>query len=60
MVTSFSKGVELFLGGGGVVNMLISVETYRTYVFPRGGGPDRFLHLDPHIRSFFKSLRLFS
>ena len=40
--------------------MLISVETYRTYVFPRGGGPDRFLHLDPHIRSFFKSLRLFS
>ena len=65
------QGVELFYlfififffgGGGGGVNMLISVETYRTYVFPRGGGPDRFLPLDPHMRSFFysKSLRLYS
>ena len=35
-IPSFSKGVELFSGMG--VNMLISIETYRTYDFTGGGG----------------------
>ena len=37
----FSRGVKLFPGGGGGVQMLISLETHvRTCYFPGGGGPD--------------------
>ena len=47
-ITSFSKGVELFSTTG--VKMLISIETYRTYNFPGGGGgPDPIPPLDPRM-----------
>ena len=52
-VPSFSKGVELFSGVG--VKLLISIETYRTYDFPGGGGgPDPILPLDLRLHSFFR------
>ena len=45
-------------GGGRGFKTLISLDTYRTYNF--SGGPDPFPPLDPHIHSFFYSLKLFS
>ena len=36
--TPFSRGFQLFRGGGGGVKMIISIETHITCEFQRGGG----------------------
>ena len=51
----FFRGVQLFPGGGGVVQMLISIKTHITCDFPEGSGPP-VPPLDP--RMFEQSLPL--
>ena len=45
-------GVELF--SGGVVKMFISIETYRTYDFLGGDGPDPIPPLDQRMYFFLE------
>ena len=44
----FQGGVQLFPGGGGGVQMLISIETHITCDFPGGSGPP-IPPLDPYM-----------
>ena len=59
-MVQYFKGVQLFPGGGGGVEMLICIETNRTCDFPLGGGvgPLSSLWIRTMIRVVTKIFRL--